>query len=106
MIIGAIFLLFFVYIGTWLLIQHYHVNILMPFVVDVVNQLFEKQQIATDNYHEDKLLPSLSILSAHRAPIETNPPPVADEPPKVGRPQPIKDEAKLDKIWDMIKATY
>ena len=105
MVIAFVFLLFFTYIGVWLLLQHYHANVLMPFVADVVNQVWEKQQIATVNYHEDKLMPAMSLLAAQKAPVETNPP-VVEEPPKAGRPQPLKDAAQIDKIWDQVKAAY
>ena len=122
MIIGAIFFFFFNIVAVWLLLQHYHEHVLMPELNAIRNdcERIEKHQVDRGElgyfleeyfrtYHEDKLLPAMTLLASQRISTE---PPVQELPEEVvTRRKKFLDEhqmvpADIENIWDKVKASY
>lgn len=97
-------------VGFWVMLQHYQANVLEPFILEVVNNAIQTQRIALENYHEDRLLPTMTLLASQRfttAPPSSVPLDVADDPPRARLPQALKEGSEeIEQIWKKVKASY
>jgi hypothetical protein len=97
-------------VGFWVMLQHYQANVLEPFILQVVNQAIQTQRIALENYHEDRLLPTMTLLASQRiqmAPPSSIPCEVADDPPRARLPKALEEgSAEIEQIWKKVKSSY
>ena len=97
----------FAFAGCWLALTQYHTSVLQPFILDLMNNSTKVHNVVLQNWHDNKLLPSLSLLAGQR--IATQPPQqelpaeVAELATRKTR-EPLKDN-EIDKIWDRVSAT-
>ena len=101
---------FFLMVGEWLLLQHFWEQVAKPYIQDLAaqieNKVISQHSWQHEWYHENKLLPAVTLLASRQVPCE---PPAIEvekekEPTPFKRPQLSADQ--IEDIWSKVKATY